>query len=250
MILARVIENKTGKALREVFKERFVNRLNLKRTHLSGDKDIDSNLLTNSQNVDKYLSNDPKANVYGGLHGGAGINANTSDVMEVLTNLINGNFFKLNLSDFYTPNPSKNLRGLSGQAIIPVSYYESNLTPKIATGVQGSTRTTATAGKLNLIINNKEIPYIMSDAVFANPASTNPIDIINKEQEFKVEPGTFFRYFDNSDTYRVDIRKIADAYCMDNIMKAVYKFELQTAILHAYVKAYEPNYEIKMNKNI
>jgi CubicO group peptidase (beta-lactamase class C family) len=243
MILLKVAEKVTNKSYVDIIQERIIEPLKLENTvfggHISKDK---INLLTGSPNVKKGLPNDPKANIMGGIHGHAGIFASTGDAMKVLEGLIKGDFFKLNLRDFYTINEENKVRALSGQAIIPGNYYESPVAPKISTGAQGSTRTTATSGIFK--INDKN--YVLSNAAFTNSASINPDELRKIAKETNNNLDDYYKVFDNSDTIRVDIRKIVKSDSLDNIMKDLNKFELNVAVLQAYVKAYEPSYEISM----
>ncbi|MDD3048932.1 MAG: serine hydrolase [Bacilli bacterium] len=250
MIFSRIIEKVTNKSYVDNLNERIIKPLGLNETELAGHIDISKRaLLTGSQNVDKGLSNDPKANILGGIDGHAGIFTSTNDSMKVLANLVKGFFFKQNLKDYYTVNNGKNNRAIIGNAIIPKEYYNLPNTPVMSTGGQGSTRTSLTAGRFNL--NGK--PYILSNAVYSNGVSADlnvlkQIEVAMIQDNPTVNKGSIVKYYNNTDTTRIDIRKIVSLESFDDIMKEISKFELRTSVLQAYLDAYDPNYELKMDE--
>lgn len=277
-VLQRIIENVTKKPFSKSVDERIIQHMGLERTALGGQ--VPENLmqyLTGSRNIYKQtpngliakgLPNDPKACALGGFFAGAGAFQNTSDAMKVFEFVIDGKLFKTNLSDFYTPNPSKYNRAIAGQAIIPCKYneYDKNtpdISPIISTGGQGSTRTIVTAG----IYNINGIKYVISDAALTNAASANIDDILRegekadrkaaeaalrKENEkrrasgeeelpfkFNFNPENHFRHYDNLDIDRIDVRAIASAYCLDNIAHALSNLKLLVSAAYAIRKKTE-----------
>ncbi len=246
MLMVKVVEKVTNKTYLNLVTERIVEPLSLQEIVFGGQVPNDKkDFITGSPNINKGMVNDPKANIFGGLHGNAGIYTSTGDAIKVLENLINGGFFKLNTSDFYNINPSRNNRAVSGQAIIPSNYYGGDSYSKISTGSQGSTRTTSSSG----IYNINGIKYVVSDSAFTNSANINPVELKKIAKQSQVDLAKIYKKYENSNTVRVDIRQIVGSDSLDKIMVELSKFELNVAVLQAFIKAYEPNYEISMNED-
>jgi len=249
MLCGEISKRVTNKSLIDLVNERIVSPLKLK--NIVFNNNIDSsrlNQITGTPNKSRGLCNDPKANILEGYPGGAGLFCSTNDIICVLENLLKGNLFETNLQDFYTKNPLKINRGVAGQSIIPTKSekkgYYSNLSPIISLGEDGSTRTIATSGKYVL---NKE-NYYVSGAVFTNPCSSNPEIIQYHEKRNNKSSGNYYKYFDNIDAYRVDVREILPSSSLDDILFSLQKFNLRITLLCEYIKSYEKNY--KLNKTI
>ena len=251
ILCGEILEKSSGKSLISLAEEKIIKPLKLKNigfnNHLECGK-ISS--ITGSPNKDKGLCNDPKANILGGYPGSAGIFCSTIDMISMLENLLKGNLFSANLSDFYTKNPLKISRGIAGQSIVPTKIekqgYFSNLSPIMSLGEDGSTRTIATSGKYIL---NKE-NYFVSEAIFTNSCSSDPDIIKYYEKENNKLLGAYCKYFDNIGVYRMDVREILPSSSLDNILFSLQKFNLRVSLLCAFIKSYERNYSLDMTINL
>lgn len=243
IICGIILERLEKRDIESIARTKILNPLKLNNIQFSGK--LETKNITGTSNIDKGLCNDPKTNILSGYSGSAGIFSSTKDMALVMENLIKGNIFQSSLIDFYTANPLKLSRGIAGQSIVPTKIekqgYFCNLSPIISLGEDGSTRTIATSGKYVLNKNN----YYVSSAIFANPCSSNPDIIKYYEKKDNMKPGTYYRYYENSDTYRVDVRKIIPSGALDNVIFSLQKFNLRVSLLCAHIKLIEKNYNVE-----
>lgn len=243
-----ILENISGETLNSLLINKILKPLNLNKIEFNNN--LSTNNITGTPNFEKGMCNDPKANIIGGYIGSAGLFSSTNDMVHLMENLLKGDIFKNNLSDFYTKNETKLSRALAGQSIVPTKIekkgYFSNLSPIMSLGEDGSTRTIATSGKYVLSKDN----YYVSEAIFINPCSSNPDIIKYYEKKNNKEKGTYYKYFDNTNLYRIDAREILPSSSLDNILFSLQKFNLRVSLLCAYIKSYEKDYNIKETINI
>lgn len=240
-----ILEKVTNKDLITLTKEKILTPLELTNTEFSNY--LTTSNITGTPNIDKGLCNDPKTNILGSYSGSAGVFCNTSNIITIFEELLKGNLFTDNLSDFYTVNPYKISRGLAGQSIIPTKIQEkgyfSNLSPIMSLGEDGSTRTIGTSGKYVLQKEN----YYVSSAVFTNPCSSDPEIIKLYEIINEVDPGTYFKYYDNINAYRIDARKILPSSSLDNILFTLQKFNFRVSLLLSHTN--NNNKQLTLNIN-
>jgi len=243
-----ILERINNKKLSDLVNDKIIKPLKLK--NICFNNNLNTNNITGTPNFDKGLCNDPKANILEGYIGSAGIFSSTSDMVSIMENLLKGNLFNNNLSDFYSRNPFKISRGIAGQSIIPTEIekkgYFSNISPIISLGEDGSTRTISTSGKYVLNKTN----YYVSSSIFTNPCSSEPEIIKYYEKHNGKSKGSYFKYFDNINTYRIDIREILPSSSLDDILFSLQKFNLRVSLLCAYIKFYERDYKINKEINI
>ncbi len=243
-----ILERVNDKRLDDLLTDKILKPLKL--SDIKFNNKLFTNNITGTPNFDRGLCNDPKANVFECYIGSAGLFSSTNDMISIMENLLKGDLFKKNLSDFYTKNEVKLSRAIAGQSIVPTKIekkgYFSNLSPIMSLGEDGSTRTIATSGKYVLDKTN----YYVSEAIFTNPCSSNPKIIKYYENKNDKVPGTYYKYFDNIDVYRIDAREILPSSSLDDILFSLQKFNLRVSLLCAYVKSYEKDYDIKETINI
>jgi len=249
ILCGEIVKKISNSSLEQLLNKRVIKPLNIQNIAVNNQIDLEKLDITGSPNKDRGLCNDPKANILEGYPGSAGLFCSTNDIIVILENLLKGNLIKSN-SDFYTRNPLKISRGIAGQSIVPTEIeqkgYYSNLSPIMSLGEDGSTRTIATSGKY--VLNKQN--YYVSEAIFTNACSSDPEIIKYYEKKNNNPEGSCYKYYENIDAYRVDIRKILPSNSMDNILFTLQKFNLRVSLLNACISFYEKNYKLDETINL
>lgn len=257
MLLKEALEEVTGKTYEQLFYDYIVKPLSLKNTMLTVPEEKRL-LVTGTPNWQSGMPNDPKAVIMGGHSGHAGVFANNSELLQVLTNLwINPKYFNpKHLKDLITPG-LKDSRGVYGSTYTthPTGLGESFVDvkyPRDTFAVQGSTRTQAISGVLRLY--KETIPF--GTTILMNPDSLSKDivmqkqDIINKQRAASgrgpinlITERKFIDKMGQEKTFSsIDGRPLIPVAKLDELNKKSAAAVLKLALLGIVINEYEPTY--------
>lgn len=147
MLMKEVMENVTGETYDALVDKYLIKPLNLKDTHLIVPKKK-FNLLTGSPNAKLGMVNDPKAVIFGGYSGHAGVWSSSDDMVKLLRGVRDENVVP-NIKNAYTHGVNA-ARGIMGNTYtthpkgLDVTFLDKT-EPTDSFVIQGSTRVNATS---------------------------------------------------------------------------------------------------------
>lgn len=212
MILTDILEEYTKMDYKSLFKKYILDKYDLHDTYLElSDDDLNRYVSING----KYV-NDPKANIFGGYYGHAGVKATSKDYIKFLNNIFKSEFDKsLFIEESLTVNED-NKRSINKARIgnfnlvvptYPVDGYQysslaSDNLPKHGFAVQGSVRCQGETCVFN--INGEE--HIASISVFLDLFTQ--LDNAHKYEESSGKQITNVKDTDLGKIQMVDVRSI------------------------------------------
>ncbi len=212
MILTDILEEYTKMDYKSLFKKYILDKYDLHDTYLElSDDDLNRYVSING----KYV-NDPKANIFGGYYGHAGVKATSKDYIKFLNNVFRSEYDKrLFVEESLTVNED-NKRSINKARIgnfnlvvptYPVDGYQysslaSDNLPKHGFAVQGSVRCQGETCVFN--INGEE--HIASICVFLDLFTQ--LDNVHKYEEVSGKQITNVKDTDLGRIQMVDVRSI------------------------------------------
>ncbi len=212
MILTDILEEYTKMDYKSLFKKYILDKYDLHDTYLElSDEDLNRYVSING----KYV-NDPKANIFGGYYGHAGVKATSKDYIKFLNNVFRSEYDKrLFVEESLTVNED-NKRSINKARIgnfnlvvptYPVDGYQysslaSDNLPKHGFAVQGSVRCQGETCVFN--INGEE--HIASICVFLDLFTQ--LDNVHKYEEVSGKQITNVKDTDLGRIQMVDVRSI------------------------------------------
>jgi hypothetical protein len=212
MILTDILEEYTKMDYKALFKKYILDKYDLHDTYLElSDEDLNRYVSING----KYV-NDPKANIFGGYYGHAGVKATSKDYIKFLNNVFRSEYDKrLFVEESLTVNED-NKRSINKARIgnfnlvvptYPVDGYQysslaSDNLPKHGFAVQGSVRCQGETCVFN--INGEE--HIASICVFLDLFTQ--LDNVHKYEEVSGKQITNVKDTDLGRIQMVDVRSI------------------------------------------
>ena len=177
MILTDILEEYTKLSYKELFEKYIIEKYNLNDTYL----DIDDN--DRYITINKGLVNDPKANIFGGYYGHAGVKASSKDFIKFFSQAFNSKYNYLFTNKSKTFNEDGNIckkKALMGnlnlyaanESSIPSQYL-----PECGFAIQGSVRCHAE----NMIFSINGSEYKIASSIFLDLYTM--IDGIKKYEE-------------------------------------------------------------------
>ena len=225
MILTDILEEYTKMDYKSLFKKYILDKYDLHDTYLElSDDDLKRYVSING----KYV-NDPKANIFGGYYGHAGVKATSKDYIKFLNNIFSSEYDKrLFFEESLTLNED-NKRAINKARIgnfnlvvptYPVDGYQysslaSDNLPKCGFAVQGSVRCQGET----CVFNINEENHIVSISVFLDLFTQ--LDNAHKYEEVSGKKITNVKETDLGRIQMVDVRSILP-------YKGIYKELLNT----------------------
>ena len=247
MILKEIAEKVTGVSYENLLQNLVLDKLDLKSTFVSIPNLLRNNI-TGTPNIDTCLPNDAKACVLGGFSGHAGIFATCDDVVSMTSNVINNNL--IDGYDFYTPGISLE-HSMAGNACCFGNHNVDKRFPKKSFALKGSTRV-----QVNTSMWELDRKYILTSAIFLNPATISKEDAISKENTINSylpddKKIKLYREFNTLDGNfkQIDARYLIPNNVIISLNKEVSDFMLKLLYIEYFMSKYEKNrdfnYKIK-----
>lgn len=268
MVLKEVMEKASDKSYEELLQEYVIDKLDLNDTYLTLPEEK-REIFTGSANEKIGMVNDPKAVMFGGYSGHAGVKTTSDDLIRFMmapyeSNELLGNMSKL----LYEPSGiyidekhDVDARAFLGSSKISttrgIDFSDATvLAPKVGNSISGSTRTVASAGRYTL--HNTD--YVYGNTILLNPNSRPFSEIKQLEDEENekrrlgaLEQGVEYRPVSYAKEYTFDgqIYRITDprgwlkfGTSTDKMAEELDKTNIQLLFLQDVIYQYDKNYKI------
>lgn len=208
MILTDILEVISNKTYKELFQKYIIQKYDFKNTYLEI-SDVSNYVSING----KYI-NDPKANIFGGYYGHAGVKTSSLEFIRFLSSILSrkDSYLFINKSNTLNSDGLRTInKGLIGNANLSVkkdSGYTSlacNILPSHGFAIQGSVR--CHAETCEFVIDDKK--YIVTTSILLDIYTQKDNVIKYKNRINSTNNDYYYNYeIDSNVLHMVDVRKI------------------------------------------